>query len=807
MRTSWSGWSVRGKLIAACVLVQLTAGALLVIDSTRMLERTLLEQARSETRQVITLLDQAIAAPLAQRDYATLQQTLDLIRTDDSINYLVLWDHRGKTVAVSGWNTARELPPRDRGDIDLERADTTLHLDLPVRLAGETLGRVDFGLSTARLRQARTDFLQRSLGIGLAALLVSVAVLAVIAFAITRHLARLAAASSRVAQGHFDVHVPVSTNDEIGRLGAGFNKMALALKQRVQALEASENQQRLHLEVARDEQSRLTTLLGSMRSGIVFVDGDGQVLYANTSFARIWSVPELAAGRHLSEIVPLLVRQVQPSNAVHLEALLHPGTNEAAQTRELLTLDGRIVVQRMQPVVQGTPGPGCIWFHDDVTLERQTQQRAHLALHDPLTSLFNRRGLYEALHASIAKAAISHTHVALLFIDLDDFKLANDVAGHRTGDEILIEVARTLSGQMRKGELVARLGGDEFAVLCPGIEAEDLGLIASRLVQAVAALRFETPTQTLRVGCSVGVATYPTDALHEDDLVACADAAMYEAKQSGKNGWASYRNDPLRSQVDSARVNWNARIHRALQAQRFVMHYQSIHRADDLSVSHYEALVRMVDENDPIRVHPPVDFVTHAERSGRIRQIDRWVFQACVGELAARAPSVSLAVNLSARSLEDPSFPVFLRDLLTQCGVYPKRLRIELTETSAITDPMVAQRFIGELRSLGCSVHLDDFGSGFSSFAQLKLLDVDAIKIDGAFIRDLQSDSTNRLFVAAMIDIAHSLNKVVIAEHVEDAETLELLRGMGVDFVQGFYFGLPGPNVLDAAKPRPVENV
>ncbi|MFM9915749.1 MAG: EAL domain-containing protein [Rhizobacter sp.] len=804
---SWSDCSLRSKLIAACVLVQLAAGALIVIASMRMLEHTLIDQSRSEIQQVITLLDQAIAAPLAQRDYATLQQTLDLIRKDDSINYLVLRDHRNKVVAASGWDVARDLPRRDLGDVDLERADTTLHLDLPVRLGSQALGHVDFGLSTVGLRQARADFLQRSLGIGLAALLVSMAVLAVIAFAITRHLARLAAASGRVAQGHFDVHVPVSTNDEIGRLGAAFNRMASALKQRVHALEASETQQRLHLEEARDEQSRLTTLLGSMRSGIVFVDSDARVLYANSSFARIWSVPELAPGQNLTDIVPALVSQVQPADSVVVEAMLNPRTSESAQSRELLTLDGRTIVQRMQPVVQGTPGQGCIWFHDDVTLERQTQQRAHLALHDPLTSLFNRRGLYEALQSAIAKAAVNHSHVALLFIDLDDFKAANDLAGHRTGDEILVEVARTLSGQMRKGELVARLGGDEFAVLCPGIEADDLGLIAARLVQAVAALRFETPTQaqTLCVGCSVGVAIYPVDALNEDDLVACADAAMYEAKQGGKNGWSAYRNDPLRSRLDSARLNWNARIHRALQDQRFVLHFQSIHRAGDLGVSHFEALVRMVDENDSIRMLSPVDFVAHAERSGKIRQIDRWVFQACAAELAARPASVCLAVNLSARSLEDPSFPEYLRVLLRERQVDPRRLHIELTETSAITDPMVAQRFIGELRSLGCSVHLDDFGSGFSSFAQLKLLDVDAIKIDGAFIRNLQSDSTNRLFVASMIDIAHSLHKVVIAEHVEDAVTLDLLRGLGVDFVQGFHFGLPGPDALDTEEAVSVE--
>jgi EAL domain-containing protein (putative c-di-GMP-specific phosphodiesterase class I) len=276
---------------------------------------------------------------------------------------------------------------------------------------------------------------------------------------------------------------------------------------------------------------------------------------------------------------------------------------------------------------------------------------------------------------------------------------------------------------------------------------------------------------------------------------------MYQAKRSGKNGWAAFHSDPQRSQAESARVNWNTRIHRALRDQRFVLHFQSVHRAADLRVAHHEALVRMVDENDPSLVISPAEFIAHAERSGKIQQIDRWVFETCVAQLASSGPAVCIAANLSARSLEDSSFPGFLRGLLQRSDVDPRRLHIELTETSAISDPLVARQLIDTLRGLGCAVHLDDFGSGFSSFAHLKLLDVDAIKIDGVFIRNLQSDSSNRLFVASMIEIAHNLNKTVVAEHVEDAGTLEILRGLGVDMVQGFHLARPSAQLMDV-RPR-----
>ena len=565
---AWSDWSLRRKLIVACLLVQLAAAALLVLGSARLLQRTLAEQAHFETQRVGILLDQAIATPLAQRDYATLQQTLDLVRSADAISYLVLWDHRGKVVASSGWDPARALPARDTGEIDLDRADTTWHLAVPVAIAGERLGHFDLGLSTARLREARSDYLERSFLIGSAALVISMLVLAAIAFAITRHLARLSEASERMAAGDLQVQVPVAGNDEIGRLGSSFNAMAAALRERVAALQKSESQQKRHLEAARGEQARLTTLLGAMQGGIIFVDENAKVIYANASFARLWSLPEVEGSASIEAVVAGLARQVEPGDVAHVEAMLAGAAAPHPGSRELHTLDGRIIVQRLQPVARGAHVGGGIWFHDDVTLERRTQQRAHQALHDPLTGLVNRRGLYEALQTAIGNAAMAGEPVSLLFIDLDDFKHANDVGGHRAGDEILLSVARTLTGQMRQGELVARLGGDEFAVLCPGTEGASAVGLATRLVEAVSTLRFPIFEQTLRVGCSIGVATYPADARTEDDLVACADAAMYEAKRGGKNGWACFHSDPLRSQAESARVNWNTRIHRALQDKR-----------------------------------------------------------------------------------------------------------------------------------------------------------------------------------------------------------------------------------------------
>lgn len=793
----WSNRSLRAKLILACVLVQLVAGALVLASSQRLLQQTLVQQAQAHTRHVVTLLEQAIATPLAQRDYATLQQTLDLLRDDKTLAYLVLHDHRERAVAGTGWDTSQPLPPRDGADIDLDRADTTLHLSAPLVLAGQSLGRIHIGLSTLGLREARASQQRRSLAIAGAALLLSMAVLAAIALAITRHLGRLADASLEVAQGRYDIQIPVGARDEIGRLAATFNAMAASLKHRVAALEESERQQRRHLHAAREEQSRLTTLLGAMESGIVFVDEHGLVIYANRSFARIWSLSHANAGDTLQAIVPAIAQQLVPTDTAHARALLHPENPEATLPRELRTLDGRTITQRAQPVTTGAGASGWIWFHDDVTAERQMQQRAQQALHDPLTRLLNRRGLYEQLHGALAIAGEDGRAVALLFVDLDDFKYANDIAGHQMGDRILVSVAGTLKGQLRRDEIVARLGGDEFAVVCPGLGGEEAAAVAARLVGAIAELQFEASSETVRIGCSIGVAAFPADAGGVDELIACADRAMYQAKQGGKNTWARHRSDPQHAQAESARVNWNARLHRALAEDRFVLHFQPVRRAEDLTLAHHEALVRMLDEGG--RIVAPAEFIPHAERSGKVRQLDRWVFERCVATLAIEASSVQIAANLSMRSLEDPGFPLFLDELLRRHGVQAGRLHIELTETSAISDAVAAARLIDALRGLGCSVHLDDFGSGFASFAQLKQLQVDAIKIDGVFIRELVSDRSNQLFVASMIDIAHSLGKQAIAEHIEDEATLVVLRSLGIDLVQGYHLGRPNPQLAAMA--------
>ncbi len=791
--------SLRLKLLLACVLIELAALGLLAHNGIALQRAELVHQGESRIGLFKATAEAALAVPLLQRDYASLQQAIDQIAGTRSINYIVVVDHRGQRIAASGWPTSMPLAAADGRleDADIDRADHTFHGIHDLALAGQPLGQLHFGLSTDFMSDARRAMLRETAIVMALVVAATVALLFAVTWMLTRQLRALQNASERIAQGDLQVQVPILSQDDMGRLSERFNTMAAAVKQRVDDVERSEGRQRELLVAARDEQSRLRSLLEAMKSGILFLDAHDRVLYANRAFATIWRLPPTQAvtGLGLPDVQSLIAGQFELPPPL-------AATDNAAVT-ELRTRDDRLIVQHRHPVHDANAAViGQLLIHDDATLERWNLQRAQLAERDALTEQLNRRGLVEALNRAVLAAGHAGDSVALLFIDLDDFKYANDVYGHRAGDELLRAVVKALAGELRRGEIVARIGGDEFAVLCPGTGVDGVAAVAPRLVQAVSRTRLSVDGHEVGVGCSVGAAIFPLHAAGSDELLARADVAMYAAKRAGKNGWALFDPEQVRTTPEGNTLRWNARIDRALEQDRFVLHFQPVVRADDRSISHYEALLRMVDEHDAHKLVLPEEFIGPAERTGRIRQIDRWVIGACCRVLAQQPPGVRLAANLSARSLDDASLPTYVMHCLERAGIDPARLAFELTETAALHDVAAAQRSIRALRELGCGVHLDDFGAGFASFTQLRQLDVDAIKIDGAFVRGLPQREDDRVFVAAMIAVARGLGMSTIAEHVEDEATLLLLRSMGVDLVQGYHVARPAPGLASLGSTR-----
>lgn len=420
----------------------------------------------------------------------------------------------------------------------------------------------------------------------------------------------------------------------------------------------------------------------------------------------------------------------------------------------------------------------------------------HLADHDPLTGMFNRRRLSAELRREAARSRRSGSAAALLLIDLDNFKEINDSLGHSVGDDVLRAVAGALRARLRESDVVARLGGDEFAVLLPETDLTGAEVAASGIVEAIRSCEVVLGDgRTVHVTASTGVAAFdeledPTD----ESLLIAADLAMYKAKDSGRDRIALHRPQDGGAVRAAARLSWSHRIRRALDHDLFALHYQPIVELSSGRVERYEALVRLDDSKDG-RLVPPNVFLYIADRYGLMPAIDRWVVTRAIADLAdRRVPSdVGFEVNLSPRSIGDLEIADLVERELTRAGVEPSRLTLEITETAAITNIEDAKRLSRRLARLGCSFALDDFGTGFASFYYLKHLPYDVVKIDGDFVRAVTDSETDRLLVVALVDLARGMRKRTIAEYVGDEHAYALLRGLGVDFAQGFFIGRPAP--------------
>ncbi|HMY50587.1 MAG TPA: diguanylate cyclase [Rhodocyclaceae bacterium] len=548
MNALWPA-SLRFRLLVASLVVGSISLALLIAHSARLIEASLLGQLNRQLEQTRPLLNAALNAPLAERDYATLRQILHEARTPEMLTYLVLLDHRGEVIASEGRPASTPLPAIDpTAQFDLDRPDRVFHTEVHIDLAGQALGTLRFGLSTRFLHDERQRLIRESLELGAAVLLVALFALGWVSLWLTRRLARLTDASRQLAVGHYDVELESSGSDEVDQLSTAFLRMAATIKVRVEELVLSEALQRRYYEHARDERARLASLLSALKTGILFVGNDGIVVYYNATFGQIWRIPPEAGLVHQPalRLRPYVERLLDDTGSFMAIPLAD------ADLAEFRLLDHRIVTQTTSPVLDETgTSVGRIWIYEDITHQRQTAELADQAERDALTGLYNRRGFDLALDRMARTARERNANLALCFIDLDGFKRINDCYGHRAGDAILVQVASEFQAQVRRRECLARVGGDEFAVLVPDVSEEEITLLAERLVKAIAGMPIRYTGQDLRLGCSVGIAIYPWHTRQPDDLMACADAAMYLAKDAGKNRWCMLPTAPPRHAGDT----------------------------------------------------------------------------------------------------------------------------------------------------------------------------------------------------------------------------------------------------------------
>jgi len=424
-----------------------------------------------------------------------------------------------------------------------------------------------------------------------------------------------------------------------------------------------------------------------------------------------------------------------------------------------------------------------------VTERKETEQRLErLANYDELTGHFNRARLRQALSQAVSLSLHSGAPGAYLAIGIDKLGTINDAFGYETADQVIIEIGRRLAQEFRARGVIGRVGGDRFGVVLNDCPSEDVATVAEKILALIGQSQIATSAGPVYATVSIGGACFPGQGNNDFDIMTRAETALAEAKRAGRDCFVAYRIAEAQQHQQRTDIALGERVQRALKENRLVFAYQPVVNSESGAVAYHECLLRMIAEDGGIV--SAAAFVPVMEQLGFIRLLDRHVLERAVSE-ASQHPDCSLAFNISGLTATDHAWLRLLVSLLRDRPEVARQLIVEITETAALHDIQESARFVGTLRELGCRVALDDFGAGFTSFSYMQALDVDIVKIDGSFVRNLAESSDNQIFLRHLVGLADAFGLVTVAECVESARDAAILRQEGVRFLQGFHFGRP----------------
>jgi diguanylate cyclase (GGDEF)-like protein/PAS domain S-box-containing protein len=553
-------------------------------------------------------------------------------------------------------------------------------------------------------------------------------------------------------------------------------------------------------------QARIT--LESIGEGVITTDLNGTIDYLNEAAEQLLGGTRSAGlGKRLLDLLTL-VDEVDRSS-------LGDPVAKCLSERKRINLGRRALLLSKQAEhefsteltaspIRGPDGQiaGCVViFHDVSEMRGLAREMSYQASHDALTGLVNRAEFERRLGAALDSARGEGVSHVVSYLDLDRFKLVNDTSGHIAGDNLLREISALLKQRVRDSDTVARVGGDEFAMLLAGCPLDKARQIADDICQAVSDHKFAWQDRVFDIGVSIGLVEVGKDSGSAEGVLSAADSACYVAKQQGRGRIHVYSTRDEVLARERGEIQWLQKLQRALKENEFELYVQPIVALTGRTQvgPAAEILLRMRDESGASIL--PSHFLGSAERYQLMSHIDRWVVQTALTAIAGGAPHLpngrTCGINLSAQTLGDDDFLEFVVDVLDHTGVDPQKICFEIRESAVVSQLDQAQRFINVLHGIGCRFALDNFGSGIGSFANLKNLSLDYLKIDGVYTHDVENDSVNREMVSAMVKLARTLDFRVVAEQVEDQASFEALRGLGVDFVQGYV----------VEKPRPLQSI
>ncbi|QKT03884.1 EAL domain-containing protein [Ectothiorhodospiraceae bacterium 2226] len=604
-----------------------------------------------------------------------------------------------------------------------------------------------------------------------------------------------------ISAGSGEVRFDTARRDEFGYLAGFMNRMLDQMRLHQKELSDALDQVRRSQAELFAEKERAEVTLDAIADAVVRTDVAGRVEFLNPVAQEILGVSvEQVVGRDLDDVMRVVNEHTGDPQPSAVKQCMRDGAPlRRAEETLLVCADGREVhISMVAAPIRNASGAavGAAMVFRDVGRARElARQLTYQASHDGLTGLLNRQSFERALRQAVDEARNGQQHHALCYLDLDQFKLVNDTCGHVAGDELLRQIAQLIREHLRESDIIARLGGDEFGLLLRGCALSDAERVADKVCRAIRAFRFVWKDHSFLNGASIGLVPIVEDSGTVAELLSLADVACYAAKDSGRNKVHVYTPDDAQLGERRGEMRRVPAIRKAIDEDRFVLHAQPIAALDPDRAGHsphVEVLVRMLDEEGA--TVPPMAFIPAAERYDLMPEIDRWVIRSTFSMIEGGRPDgLVCAINVSGASICDDDFLDFVLTELERSGVDPEGICFEITETAAVANLSRARRAITVLRGVGCCFSLDDFGSGLSSFAYLRDLPVNYLKIDGSFVADIVSDPIHRAMVRSINEVGHIMGLRTIAEFAENDAVIAALREIGVDYAQGYGIARPCP--------------
>jgi diguanylate cyclase (GGDEF)-like protein/PAS domain S-box-containing protein len=792
-------YSVRGRIITSVLLLHAVLMGLVVADMVTRQQSFMEHQIACEGQSVATTLAANAPSWLLSNDLTALEELVESLKSLPHLQLALILDTEGK-VRASTDPKLFNLVLDDAWSKQIIASGRQLWHDnmvdsiAEITANGQSIGFSRVILNTSAVQAELHAVTKKGMIYTAIAIILGGLLAWIMVRTLTQRLKLLSEAADNIAEGKLDFSLPNSSGrDEVARLTRDFSQMARALQ------EDLEERKRFEAMLFAEKERALVTL-HSIGDAVITTDTMGLVEFLNPVAEQLtgWLTEE-AHGMHLTEVFCVIneLTRIKIENPVE-KALRHNGIVDISNHTLLIHRNGHeFSIEDSAAPIRNRDGKviGVVLVFHDVTHSRKlAQEISYQASHDALTSLLNRREFELRLRSLISNAVDEHRQHALLYLDLDQFKVVNDTSGHSAGDELLRQLTFIMQAKIRDADMLARLGGDEFGVLlgnCPIDQAEH---VAEELIEAVKSFHFCWGDKNFTIGASIGMVAITDESQDWASLLSNADTACYIAKEKGRNRVQVYHDQDVDLAQRHNEMHWVGRITKAFEDKRFLLYYQPITptMAESTEPFHFEVLVRMLDEEGQIIV--PGVFIPAAERYNLMTTLDRWVINNTLNWLTAhKTTPMVCAINLSGHSIGDERFLDFVVKLIKEASVPPNHICFEITETAAIANLTRAIHFIRELKILGCRFSLDDFGSGLSSFAYLKNLPVDYLKIDGGFVKDMDHNDTNCAMVEAINSIGHTMKILTIAEFVENQAILNKLAGIGIDYAQGYGIARPAP--------------